>query len=95
MIATVNVRLYYQPHCPECMRQVEETIASTIRDSSVAGVSLVASKKCEHDALSAPRLHGNPSTSAPRPSSEPKGTPPPPGSMALLPNLTDPTNGFD
>ena len=56
MIATVNVRLYYQPHCQDCMRQVEETISSAIRDASVAGVSMVASNKCEHDALATPRL---------------------------------------
>lgn len=92
MIATVNVRLYYQPHCPECMRQVEETISSAIRDNSVAGVSMVAQNKCEHDALTAPRLH-----SSPKPSSigKPVGSPPPTGSMALLPGVEAAQNGFD
>lgn len=99
MIATVNVRLYYQPHCPDCMRQVEETISSAIRDSSVAGVSMVAATKCEHDALSAPRLQ----SSAPKPSSVGKlaapplqpGATPPPGSMDLLPGVVGNSNGFD
>ena len=96
MIATVNVRLYYQPHCPDCMNQVEETIASAIRDSSVAGVSMVAAAKCEHDALAAPRLQA----SAPKPSSIGKlaiQPPPPSGSMDLLPGVEGfgGSNGFD
>lgn len=95
MIATVNVRLYYQPHCPECMKQVEETISSAIRDQSVAGVSMVAANKCEHDALAAPRL-----TVA----AKSKPTPTPPGGSAALPGQLampmadlsgDAPNGFD
>jgi hypothetical protein len=91
MIATVNVRLYYQPHCPECMRQVEETISSAIRDASVAGVSMVAANKCEHDALAAPRLAGSaPKLTAPKPSSKPTETEPHiPGLAAAH------INGFD
>jgi hypothetical protein len=94
MIATVNVRLYYQPHCPDCMKQVEETVSSAIRDQSVAGLSMVAQNKCEHDALAAPRL-----TSSTKPASvgkaSPPAMPPAPGSMEVLPGLSLTTNGFD
>jgi hypothetical protein len=93
MIATVTVRAYYQPHCRECMSQVEATVASAIRDGSVTSISLVASKKCEHDALAAPQLAGS-SRSSHKPNATP--TPPPaPGTMALLPGVEAATNGFD
>ena len=91
MIATVNVRLYYQPHCPECMKQVEETISSAIRDASVAGVSMVASNKCEHDALAAPRLAGT-GKATPTPT---LGTSKPLPGDQLLPGLGASANGFD
>jgi hypothetical protein len=95
MIATVNVRLYYQPHCPDCMKQVEETISSAIRDATVAGVSMVAQGKCEHNALAAPRLHPQTKPQSTGKVAAPPQPPPPAGSMALLPGVESTMNGFD
>jgi hypothetical protein len=95
LTATVNVRVYYQPHCPECMKQVEETVSSAIRDNSVAGLSMVAQNKCEHDALAANTLPAgskNPTTTKAAPQAPPAA---PPQGMAILPGIAEPTNGFD
>ena len=103
MIATVAVRAYYQTHCPPCMASVEQTVSSAIRDLTVTSITLIAQKRCEHDALAAPLL-GN-RTQPESPTSRGKISPPTP---PLAPeSKSDPelflvednpahgTNGFD
>jgi hypothetical protein len=100
MTASMHIRAYYKPECSRCMEEVQEAVEAATRDANVAGVSLVAKKLCEHDALAAGRsAPASPTARGAPPKAPPHPTPTPTlDGIAdqMLPGLEPPAlNGFD
>ena len=86
------LNLPYKPFCPECMAEVEHTVASAVRDQQVRQMAFRAVDRCDHDQENLP-IGGGRGKPLPRPATPtptPTPTPAPPAQPGSVDTLTLP-----